>query len=107
MKISGYHAHVYFTDNSYDQADRLCREVAQRFALKIGHMHRNPTGPHPGRSCRISFKPAFYNEVVAWLEQNRCGLSILIHPLTGDDLTDHTEHALWLGEPQKLILENL
>ena len=107
MKISGYHAHVYFTDETFKQAERFCQEAAQRYALKIGHMHRHPTGPHPGRSCRLVFKPAFYDEVVEWLEQNRQGLSVLVHPLTGDDLADHTEHALWLGEPKKLLLEKL
>ena len=107
MKISGYHAHIYFTDQTYDRAYMLCHKAGQKFALKVGHMHRNPVGPHTGGSCQLSFKPAFFNEVTAWLELNRDDLSVLIHPLTGDDLADHTEHALWLGEPQQLRLENL
>ena len=27
------------------------------------------------------------------------GLNILVHPMTGDDVADHTANPLWLGEP--------
>jgi aromatic ring-cleaving dioxygenase len=33
---------------------------------------------------------------------NHDGLSILVHPLTGDPVADHTKTPLWLGEPQPL-----
>jgi len=38
---------------------------------------------------------------------NREGLNILVHPLTGDSLADHTRFAAWLGTPQPLRLEVL
>jgi DOPA 4,5-dioxygenase len=38
---------------------------------------------------------------------NREGLDILIHPETGDDVEDHTNHALWLGEKLELNIEFL
>jgi aromatic ring-cleaving dioxygenase len=28
-----------------------------------------------------------------------CGLTVLIHPLTDDDLADHTTLAEWIGDP--------
>ena len=28
----------------------------------------------------------------------RDGLTIFIHPNTGDDLADHTRHAVWMGQ---------
>jgi DOPA 4,5-dioxygenase len=37
-----------------------------------------------------------------WLSLNRQGLVVLIHPLTGDDLADHTEHAIWMGAVRPL-----
>jgi DOPA 4,5-dioxygenase len=40
--------------------------------------------------------------VVAAIE--RSGLTALIHPLTDDDLADHTTLALWIGEPLQLDL---
>ncbi|MET3426353.1 aromatic ring-cleaving dioxygenase [Actinoplanes tereljensis] len=45
--------------------------------------------------------------VVEWLMLNRAGLSVLIHPETGSDLLDHTDHALWLGSPLSLRLDRL
>ena len=38
---------------------------------------------------------------------NRDGLDILVHPLTGDSLADHTGFALWLGAPLPLRLDVL
>jgi len=33
---------------------------------------------------------------------NREGLSVLVHPSTGDSHGDHLERSLWLGEKLKL-----
>ncbi|MGL5793939.1 MAG: DOPA 4,5-dioxygenase family protein, partial [Waterburya sp.] len=40
-----------------------------------------------------------------WLALNRNDLTILIHPLTGNDLKDHTDYAAWMGVPQELNLD--
>ena len=48
-----------------------------------------------------------FGKVVPWLMLNREGLDILVHPTTGDDLADHTDHALWLGEKLELNIEFL
>jgi hypothetical protein len=37
--------------------------------------------------------------LVEWLVVHRTCLSVLIHPDTGNDLLDRTEHAVWLGQP--------
>ena len=42
---------------------------------------------------------------VPWLMLNRDDLVVLIHPETGDDLTDHTAHAAWFGADLPLRLE--
>jgi aromatic ring-cleaving dioxygenase len=42
---------------------------------------------------------------VPWLMLNRDGLTVLLHPETGDDLTDHTAHAAWFGAVLPLRLE--
>jgi len=36
---------------------------------------------------------------------NRNGLSILLHPETGDDYRDHRAHAAWLGAVLPLRLD--
>jgi DOPA 4,5-dioxygenase len=35
---------------------------------------------------------------------NRDGLSVLLHPETGDDYRDHSAHAAWLGPALPLRL---
>jgi aromatic ring-cleaving dioxygenase len=37
----------------------------------------------------------------------RSGLRALVHPLTHDDLADHTELGHWIGEPLELDLSTL
>jgi DOPA 4,5-dioxygenase len=48
---------------------------------------------------QIAFPAALFGAFVPWLMLNRGGLAVLVHPETGDDLTDHTKHAAWLGAP--------
>lgn len=43
-------------------------------------------------------------EVLPWLALNRKGLVVFLHPDTGDDLLDHTEHAIWMGAMRPLDL---
>ena len=54
---------------------------------------------------QIAFAPEMFGAFVPWLMLNRDGLAVLVHPATGDDLTDHTTHAAWLGTMLPLRLE--
>ncbi|MBE9169335.1 DOPA 4,5-dioxygenase family protein [Pleurocapsales cyanobacterium LEGE 06147] len=105
--IKGYHAHVYFDEASFEQAKVLCEEAGKLFRVTVGRMHRKPVGPHPSWSCQLAFDRSEYASLLSWLTLNRKGLTILIHPLTGDDLKDHTDCASWMGEPQTLNLDVL
>jgi len=44
---------------------------------------------------------------VPWLMLHREGLSVLVHPSTGDGHGDHLVRSLWLGEKLKLNEEAL
>ena len=55
----------------------------------------------PCRSTKVRFK------VVLWLMTHLDGLSALIHPLSGDDLRDHTQYAMWFGPQLQLHLDKL
>ena len=99
-----YHAHVYFNENSLEQAQRLCENAASRFGVAMGRVHQKPVGPHPRWSCQLAFDASQFDALIAWLDANRDGLTILVHGLTGNDLEDHTAHASWLGEPAALNL---
>ena len=107
IEITGYHAHVYYDADSKAAAARLRAAVARRFAVDLGRWHDRPVGPHPHGSYQIAFPPALFGELVPWLALNRDGLVVLVHPETGDDLADHGERAIWLGESQNLDLEKL
>ena len=104
MKIESYHAHVYFDANSLERAKRVCESASQRFPLKMGRIHQRPVGPHPCWSCQLAFGPELFGEVVPWLALNRQGLIVFLHPNTGNDLQDHTAHALWMGGIESLDL---
>ncbi|EPM84202.1 hypothetical protein A258_22363 [Pseudomonas syringae pv. actinidiae ICMP 19104] len=46
-------------------------------------------------------------DVTLWLALNRDGLVVFLHPLTGDELRDHTDHAIWMGAVRPLDLSAL
>jgi DOPA 4,5-dioxygenase len=105
--VSGFHAHVYFGPSTLAQARELCEEAARRFPLQMGRMHERPVGPHPDWSCQLSFGPDAFAEVVPWLALHRNGLVVFVHPLTGNELLDHRDHAIWMGQIRPLDLSAL
>ncbi len=105
--ITGYHAHVYYDADSRDAAAGLRAAVEGRFAVRMGRWHDDPIGPHPMGSYQIAFETALFAEIVPWLALNRRGLTVFIHPETGDDRTDHSDYAIWLGEQREVDLSVL
>ena len=106
-EIRGFHAHVYFNADTIEQASALCRNAEQLFSVKMGRIHEKPVGPHPMWSCQLAFGPETFGSVVPWMAVNRNGLIVFLHPETGDDLKDHTEHAIWMGDVLELDLSVL
>ncbi len=102
--ISGYHAHVYYDSTSKAQAARLRVAIEERFEVEMGRWHDNPVGPHPMGSYQVAFRPDLFGEILPWLALNRGGLTIFAHTETGDALSDHRDHAIWLGQQQSLKL---
>ncbi|MBV1790477.1 DOPA 4,5-dioxygenase family protein [Marinobacterium sp. D7] len=106
--IRGWHAHVYFDADSIDQARALCEQAAERFPdLKKGRVHEKPVGPHPDWSCQLAFRAELFEQVIPWLTLNRGGLTVFIHPITGFDLIDHRDRAIWMGSVRPLNLSAL
>jgi len=103
--IMSYHAHIYYDEPTYEQASKLCDKVGEKFGVPVGHKHKQPVGPHPMWSCQVTLTPETFATVIPWLMLNRNGLTVFIHANTGDDLKDHTEHTMWMGQVTKLNLE--
>ena len=103
-----YHAHVYYTPDSKALAGVVRDGVASRFPVAIlGRWHDVPVGPHPQAMYQIAFATELFAELVPWLMLNRRGLTVLVHPETGNDYRDHSRHALWLGAILELSLDKL
>ena len=106
--IKGYHAHVYYDAESKPRAEHLRAAIeAAAFKVALGRWHDEPIGPHPTGSYQVAFAASLFAELVPWLALNRDGLTVLVHPVTGDDLADHRDYALWLGESAALDLSVL
>ncbi len=97
--ITGYHAHVYYHDDQTRTAAAALRAALDaRFPVQLGRWRDEPVGPHPRPMYQVAFAPSIFPELVPWLMLNRAGLTILIHPETGDAIADHDRFPLWLGE---------
>ncbi|GAX45403.1 DOPA-dioxygenase-like protein [Tolypothrix sp. NIES-4075] len=106
-EITSFHAHVYFDTASRDTAARVRDSLGARFDVQLGRWHDKPIGPHPKAMYQVAFLADQFSQVIPWLMLNHEGLDILIHPNTGDDVKDHTDHSLWLGEKLELNIEFL
>jgi aromatic ring-cleaving dioxygenase len=107
VEVKGFHAHVYFDPASRDAAARVRDGLAARFDVELGRWHDKSVGPHPKSMYQVKFLPNEFGKVVPWLMLNREGLDVLVHPETGNDVRDHTDHSLWLGERLELNIEVL
>jgi aromatic ring-cleaving dioxygenase len=98
-----YHAHVYCTEEQRPAAERL--QAAFRDSpgvLFVGRLTEGKAGPHPIPQFEIHFLERSLPRMALAIEQS--GLRALVHPLTDDDLADHTSLARWIGEPIDLDL---
>ena len=96
-----WHAHIYFTDNQRGVATELRNRLsADPAILYTGAMTDGPAGPHPIPQYEVHFRAADHASIVAQIEAT--GLRALVHPLTDDDMADHTSLAEWIGDPLDL-----
>ena len=102
-----YHAHIYYSDDELPAAEALPAEftAGRPEVLYVGQMTDRGVGPHPLAQYEIHFLEQSLAGVIAAIEAS--GLRALVHPLTNDDLADHTTLAHWIGEPLELDLSVL
>ena len=97
VNIPSYHAHVYYDDASRTTAAWLREAIAECFEVRLGRWRDEPVGPHPEPMYQVAFDAAIFPDIVPWLMLNRRGLTVFVHPETGDSLADHRDHAVWMG----------
>jgi DOPA 4,5-dioxygenase len=101
-----FHAHVYYNDAERPAAAALRSRLAQTpEVLFVGELCDGQAGPHPISQFEIHFRRADLAVVRPILEAS--GLTALVHPLTDDDVADHTTLADWIGAPLELDLSIL
>jgi aromatic ring-cleaving dioxygenase len=107
MLDAPYHAHIYYSDDELPAAEALRAEftAGRPEVLFVGQMTNRGVGPHPIPQFEIHFREGSLGDVTASIEAS--GLRALVHPLTDDDLADHTTLARWIGEPLELNLSVL
>jgi DOPA 4,5-dioxygenase len=100
--ITPYHAHIYYSDGERAAADALRDNfmAGTPAVLFIGQMTDHGVGPHPIPQYEVHFLESARQAVVDAIEAS--GLRALVHPLTDDDVADHTSLAHWIGEPVEL-----
>jgi aromatic ring-cleaving dioxygenase len=107
--VKQYHAHIYYDPlSTREQAARLRDQVAAAFpSATLGRWHDAPVGPHPQSMYQIAFPAELLASFLPWLMLNRAGLTVLLHPETGNDYADRTDHAIWFGGILPLRLDVL
>ena len=96
--IHSWHAHIYYDPATTRDVAAVLREwIGARFEVALGRWHDVKVGPHPQAMYQVAFGVDVFPSLVPFLSLNRMGLTILVHPETGDEYTDHLHRALWFG----------
>ena len=99
-EISGFHAHFYYEQITRDSAFAI-REALMKHAptgVRVYPPIDRPIGPHPTPMFEIDFSHAQFHNVVTWLMLHHGEHSVLVHPITGDDNSDHFDYPIWIGK---------
>lgn len=115
-EIKEFHFHIYwFQNNPASQAsavrlrDRILELAKQGFfqVVPLKTINTSPRGPHPIGSYEVWCAREDFARCYSWFVLNRGQHSILIHPLTKEEVADHSSRATWLGTPVPLDYSNL
>jgi DOPA 4,5-dioxygenase len=107
IKTKKYHVHVYYSMDQLEIANELRQQMIKDLPLMqgFGELRDSPVGPHPTPMFEAWFGYDILDEVINWIKSSRNGLSVMFHPLTGDNYEDHATHVFWVGEALELNLD--
>jgi len=107
-----FHAHIYYSPDERPLAAALREKLHGARSgdplsrlLFVGVLRDHKAGPHITSQFEIHFDESLLPDVE--FELKRSGLRALVHPLTLDDLGDHTYLGRWIGDPVELDLSVL
>ena len=99
--LAPYHAHIYYSPDERARAERLRDDfLTNAEILFVGQLTDRAVGPHPLPQYEVHFLERSRSDVIDAIAES--GLRALVHPLTNDDVADHTTLAHWIGEPLAL-----
>ncbi len=93
-----FHAHIYFPLKNIKLAEQFKERIVteRKDVLNVYDLHMGLVGPHKMPMFELNFANNDRN-MIEWLDDARGDFPVLVHPVTGDDLVDHTKSAIWLG----------
>ena len=104
-----WHAHIYYAPAERDRAQGLRGRLlglkesgATPQVQFIGELRDYKVGPHPVPQFEVHFTAGLVETLKGMIRE--VALTALIHPLTDDDLADHTRLGQWIGTPIALDL---
>jgi DOPA 4,5-dioxygenase len=107
-----YHAHVYYSAETRARAAALRGRLTAMMSAEavsgpvfVGQLRDHKVGPHPVPQFEVHFLRSALDDIVPVLRTS--ALTVLVHPLTLDDVADHTTLAQWIGDPIDLDLSPL
>ncbi|CAG7727787.1 unnamed protein product [Allacma fusca] len=115
-EIHGYHFHTYFfqkDDDSTQEAREFRQEIQRQIEdgllanCRLNRFNMDPVGPHPVGSFETCCNKTSLSQSLSWFMQNRGNLTIFLHPLTTEEILDHTVRSSFLGSPFKLKISAL
>jgi DOPA 4,5-dioxygenase len=107
--LAPYHVHVYFTDATQPVARALQQQLRARLEsdraaglLVVEELDETAVGPHSLPQFEIHCHERYLPTLVPMLEASP--LISVVHPVTDDDLADHTVLAHWIHGEVELDL---
>ncbi|KAF9315104.1 hypothetical protein BG003_003476 [Podila horticola] len=117
VEVKEYHFHLYYFENNAKSRasaiairSKLGELVDQGYVTAVpqtihGGVFPGPTGPHVIGSFEVWCPIEGFARAFSWFTLNRGNHSVLVHPLTKEQLLDHTTRAVWMGQSLPLDFE--
>ena len=114
--IQAFHFHTYFLQENrvkVHEVKELRELISKEIATgglrncSLNHLNLGPRGPHPIGSFETCCNVSSLDAATSFFMKNHGKFSVLLHPLTKQQLKDHTERAMWIGLPMPLDVEIL